>query len=107
MKILDKHPEGEAVAKLFSKVGSLFKDFFTWAWNLDGDDIGEYILGSILILLLVALGIAFLFVLVMLCWATVSVDWKWVFLATPVFALVAIAEVRVVKGIIAVYEDFF
>ena len=107
MKILGKHPEGEAVYKFFSAVGILFKGFFTWAWKLDGDDIGECILGSILILLLVAIGTAFLFGMVLVCWATINVDWKWVFSVPPVIGLFAIGEVRVVKGIIGVYKDFF
>lgn len=107
MRLGDNHNEGEAVYKLFSAVGNLFKGFFTWAWELDGDDLGEYVLGSILILLLVIFGVALLCGVVLVCWATIKVDWKWVFLVPPAIGLFAIGEVRIVKGIIAVYEDFF
>ena len=107
MDNLDEVTEGEVVTKFFLKVGKLCKSFFVWAWNLEGDDISEYVLGSLFIVIVAAIGVALFTVLVVLCWLTVNVDWKWVFSVPPAIGLVALGEVRVVKGVVALYKDFF
>jgi uncharacterized protein (DUF983 family) len=99
--------EGEAVSKVFLKIGELCKAFFVWAWELDSDDVGEYIMGSFLISLLVACGLLVLFGLTILFWAAFKISWLWIFSWPPAIALVTLFEIRAVKGIVALHDDFF
>ena len=107
MDNLDEVTEGEVVANFFSMAGNLCKAFFVWAWNIEGDDLSEYILGALFITLVAFIGAVVIGLLILLFWATVNVDWKWGFLIVPAICLAAIAETRVVKGIVALYREFF
>ena len=102
-----KTVEGEAVSKVFLKIGSLFKGFFVWAWNIDGDDLGAYVAGSLLILTVIACGLLALFGLVAIFWATFNLSWLWGLSWVPAIMLTTIFEVRVVRWIVDIYEDFF
>jgi len=99
----DKHPEGEAVAKFFSKVGELV----IWIWNLDGDDVGNYFIGGLFMFIAVIFGLLGLAGLILLFWATFNVSWMFLFGWPPALALVIFLEVRLAKGIVELHEDFF
>ena len=99
--------EGEAIYGFFSKVGSLFKAFFIWAWELDGDDLGGYIAGSLLIVTIIACGLLALFGLGNIFWATFNSSWLWVLSWIPAIMVTIIFEIRVVKWIVDIHEDFF
>jgi len=99
--------EGGAVAKFFSKIGSLFKDFFTWAWNMDGDDFGGYVAGSLLMITVIACGLLVAFGLWAIFWATFNSSWWWILSWIPAIILTTIFEIRVIKWIVDIHEDFF
>lgn len=106
-KQIEEVVEGEAVYKFFSKVGELCKAFFVWAWEMDGDDLGAYVAGSLLILTIIVCGLIVLFGLGAIFWATFKVNWLWVFSWPPAIGLAIIFEIRVIKWIIDIHEDFF
>ena len=107
MKKLDEVTEGEAVYKFFLKIGGLCKAFFVWAWELDGDDLGGYIAGSLLIITVIACGLLALFGLGAIFWAISNSSWLWVLPLMPAIMVTIIFEIRVVKWIVDLHEDFF
>jgi uncharacterized protein (DUF983 family) len=96
--------EGEGVASLFLEVGKRVKSFFVWVWSADFEDM---VLGSLLMLLVTGCGLLALFGLIMLFWATFNTSWLWVFSWPPAIILVTIGEIKAVKGLISLYDDFF
>lgn len=95
--------EGEAVCKFFSKVG----EWVIWVWNLDSDKVGEYFMGSLLMLIAVCFGVLGLAGLILLFWLTFNVSWMFCFGWPPTIALVIFLEIRLVKGIVELHDDFF